>query len=225
MAEACPVRFLPLIIAGIVLLLLGLLWVPALSGQGHILAGAATGFAALLVALTISALRGGDPSVRRPAVSPVPAVVPESPAAAAASHAKGTEAIGLLAAFQENGRLVDFLMDDIAAYDDAQVGAAARIVHQGCRTVLDQNFAVKPACESAEGAIISVPKSYCGDEYRLSGSLVGEPPFTGTVVHRGWKASMLRLPRTVAPAGRVPNIAPTEVEVKVEARGRNKGHD
>ena len=41
------------------------------------------------------------------------------------------EVISFLALLQEKGRLVDFLMDDIAAYGDAQVGAAARVVHAG----------------------------------------------------------------------------------------------
>ena len=203
-------KFLSLILAIFVAVLLGLLWVPALAPQKELLSGGALGSAVLLIGALAIGVKSRE-KVQRPAVTPV-AAAPQ-PASSVTSGLEGVEAVGLLSALQENGRLVDFLMDDITAYPDAQVGAAARIVHQGCRAVLDRSFAVAPACESAEGATISVPISYRGDEYRLSGSLSGEPPFTGTIVHRGWKTPKVRLPHMVVPDGQLPNIAPTEVEV------------
>ena len=211
MEEACPVKYLPLTLAIAVAVLLGLLWVPALASQKDMFSSVAFGCVVLLIGLLAMDIKSSE-APRSPAVSPVAAV--PRPAASAASGLEGVEAVGLLAAFQEHGRLVDFLMDDITAYPDAQVGVAARIVHQGCRAVLDHSFAVTPASESAEGATISVPVSYRGDEYKLSGSLSGEPPFTGTVVHPGWKTATVKLPHIVVPDGQLPNIAPTEVEVK-----------
>ena len=207
-------KLLPLILSILVTVLLGLLWAPALAPQKDILSGAALAGSVLLAGTLVFALnRTEEP--RKPGVSPVAAPAPGRVAPApVAGGREGVEAIGLLSALQENGRLVDFLMDDITAYPDAQVGVAARIVHQGCRAVLDQCFAIIPACESAEGATISVPVSYRGDEYRLSGTLSGKPPFTGTVVHRGWKSPAVKLPRMVPPDRGIPNIAPTEVEVK-----------
>jgi hypothetical protein len=209
--DACHVKFLPLILAFVAAILLGLLWFPALAPQKEVLTIAATAVVVVLIGALLATVRKEE-SPRAPAVSPVPVVAPA--ATSSQGHAEGAEAIGLLSALQENGRLVDFLMDDITAYPDAQVGAAARIVHHGCRAVLDQHFAITPVCESAEGATISVPVSFRGDEYRLSGSLSGSAPFTGAVVHRGWKTSKVKLPRTVVPAGQLPNIAPAEVEVK-----------
>ncbi|MGK0188412.1 MAG: hypothetical protein ACI9R3_004208 [Verrucomicrobiales bacterium] len=202
-------RFLPLILAIVTAVLLALQWVPDLAAQKETLAAVAAGAVLLLVGSLVLTLKKVGPA-RQPAVTPAAV----APPAVADSRATGTEAIGLLAALQENGRLVDFLMDDITSYPDAQVGAAARIVHQGCRSVLDQHFSIKPVCESAEGATISVPISYRGDEYRLSGTLAGEAPFTGAVVHRGWKTQKVNLPRIVVPDGQLPNIAPAEVEVK-----------
>ena len=205
-------KIFSLILAILVAALLGLLWLPELAAHRDLLTTAALGGAVLLVVTTALGMKRDQQLPRKPVVSPVAASVPQA-SASSASQAEGVEAIGLLSAFQENGRLVDFLMDDITAFQDAQVGAAARIVHQGCRSVLEQTFAIAPVCESAEGATISVPVSYRGDEYRLSGSLSGTPPFTGTVMHRGWKTAHVKLPRTVVPEGQLPNIAPAEVEV------------
>ena len=211
MADACRVKFLPLILTVTAAVLLALTWVPGLAPQKELLSGFALASTVLVIVVLILRLKGGT-SGEKPAVSPVAASMPQ-PAPAATTGAEGLESVGLLSAFQENGRLIDFLMDDIAAFPDAQVGAAARIVHQGCRNVLDQSFEVVPASESAEGATISVPLKYRGDEYRLSGSLSGEPPFTGTIVHRGWKTAAVNLPQIVMPEEGLPNIAPTEVEI------------
>jgi len=43
----------------------------------------------------------------------------------------------------------------------------------------------------------------------------GAGPFSGTLVHRGWKTGSLKLPRLVrVNAGRLPTIAPAEIELK-----------
>jgi hypothetical protein len=125
------------------------------------------------------------------------------------------EAVNLLSIFQDKGRLVDFLMDDIAGYSDAQVGAAGRVLHQGCRAALLEHFGIKPIREEGEGSKVTVPPQYAPDDYRLVGKINGEPPFTGTLVHHGWKAEWVKLPRLVTTgATRLPAIAPAEVEVR-----------
>ena len=72
---------------------------------------------------------------------------------------------------QEKGRLVDFLMDDINAYSDAQVGAAARVVHAGCKAVLQEHFRIIPVRPEQEGSTVQVPAGYSADEYRLVGKI------------------------------------------------------
>lgn len=52
--------------------------------------------------------------------------------------------IQFLSRLQEKGRLIDFVMDDMTPYGDEQVGAAARIVHQGCQEVLGDFFSISP---------------------------------------------------------------------------------
>ena len=133
---------------------------------------------------------------------------------APAAHADA-EIVSFLAMLQEKGRLVDFLMDNINPYNDAQVAAAARVVHAGCKSVLQEHFRIHPLRTEDEGSTVQIPAGYAADEYRLVGKIAGQAPFSGVLVHRGWKTDMVKLPqlRPSAP-GRLPAIAPAEVEMK-----------
>jgi Domain of unknown function (DUF2760) len=124
------------------------------------------------------------------------------------------QVISFLTMLQEKGRLVDFVMDDIHAYNDAQVGAAARVVHAGCKAVLQEHFRIRPVRQESEGSSVQVPAGYPADEYRLLGSISGQAPFSGVLIHRGWKTDEVKLPRIVrSSAARLPAIAPAEVEL------------
>lgn len=117
--------------------------------------------------------------------------------------------IGLL---QRQGRLLDFCEEDISGYSDADVGAAARTVHAGCRKVLREALALEPVRAEPEGAQVQVPPGFDPGAVRLTGNVVGNPPFTGTLRHHGWKARDVRLP--AAPAGQDASLlAPAEVEL------------
>lgn len=125
------------------------------------------------------------------------------------------EVVAFLGVLQEKGRLVDFLMEEVASYEDAQVGAAARVVHEGCRRALQEHFEIVPVREESEGSSVVVPAGFPPDTYQLVGKIAGEAPFTGTLVHKGWKAQKVKLPRTIkGQGGRLPAIAPAQVELK-----------
>ena len=125
------------------------------------------------------------------------------------------EVVNFLAILQDKGRLVDFLMDDIKGYSDAQVGAAARVLHEGCKAVLSEHFGIRPVREESEGSKVTVPAGYAPDEYRLVGKIRGEAPFAGVLVHHGWRADWVKLPRLLRTGdGRLPTIAPSEIELK-----------
>ena len=145
-------------------------------------------------------------------------VVPPAPLAVAPVETKApaeAEVVSLLGVFQEKGRLIDFLMDDIAAYGDAQVGAAARVVHQGCKSVLAEHFEISPVSTAKEGSSVTVPTDAPSGFYSLSGKVSGEGPYTGKLVHKGWKADKVKLPRIVnLDKNSLPAIAPAQVEVK-----------
>jgi hypothetical protein len=162
----------------------------------------------LLVAILLDQKKKAEP---RPAIAEPARPAPVPPA----TNQADVEVVSFLATLQEKGRLVDFLMDDITAYNDAQVGAAARVVHEGCKAALREHFAIRPVRDENEGSSVSVPKGYAADEYRLVGKITGEAPFSGTLVHRGWKTERVKLPRVVRPDGdRLPTIAPAEVELR-----------
>jgi hypothetical protein len=125
------------------------------------------------------------------------------------------EILSFLAILQARGRLVDFLMDDINAHDDAQVGAAARVVHAGCKAVLQEHFRICPVREESEGSTVQVAVGYAADEYRLLGRISGPAPFSGVLVHHGWKTNVVALPRILrSSTNQLPVIAPAEVELK-----------
>ena len=124
-----------------------------------------------------------------------------------------SDALTLLASLQREGRLLDFLMEELDAYPDDHVGAAARDVHRDCRKVVDRLFAPEPLRSDEEGSAVEVPKGYDPAETRLSGSVVGEPPFRGTLEHHGWRATRCDLPEWTGREASALVLAPAEVEV------------
>jgi Domain of unknown function (DUF2760) len=201
-------RVVSIICAVALLALIALTLVPAASAFHSYLAMASLAVAGLLlVAVLVDRKQAGPRRTIAEAARPAP--VP------AATNQADAEIVSFLATLQERGRLVDFLMDDITAYSDAQVGAAARVVHEGCKVTLREHFAIRPIRDESEGSHVSVPAGYAADEYRLVGKISGEAPFSGTLVHRGWKTEWVKLPRVMRTGGdRLPTVAPAEVELK-----------
>jgi len=151
-----------------------------------------------------------------PAASPRQVAAAMPAAAPGAASGAGGDALILLSLLQERGRFLDFVAEDISAYGDAQVAAASRVVHQGCKAVINECLALAPAHAGAEGDRITVDPAADPNRYRLQGKLAQQPPYSGVVVHRGWKTTRLTLPRhtrAIDPAGE--NIvAPIDVEVR-----------
>jgi hypothetical protein len=107
---------------------------------------------------------------------------------------------------------VDFLREDVSSFSDADIGAAARVVHSGCKKALDEHFTVEPVREEEEGAKITVAAGFDPSEVRLTGNVVGEAPFSGTLSHRGWRVIAVNLPKLTAEHD--PKVvAPAEVEL------------
>jgi len=100
----------------------------------------------------------------------------------------------------------------VTAYSDADIGGAARVVHEGCRKVIREYLHIEPVREEAEGARLTLPAGFDAAAVRLTGNVVGQPPFTGTLMHRGWRVSQITLPR-LAEGHDVRVLAPAEVEL------------
>lgn len=136
----------------------------------------------------------------------------ESPAQQLEPQRVHASALLLLSGLQREGRLVDFLQQDVAGFSDEQVGAAARVVHGGCRKVLREHFDFEPAAREAEGSEVTVPKGFDPQRFRLTGNVAGQPPFRGTLRHHGWVARDIRMP-TLAQSLDPRLVAPAEVEL------------
>lgn len=132
--------------------------------------------------------------------------------AATLDHALPDAALLLLGLLQKEGRLIDFLQQNVGDFSDQQVGAATRVVHQGCRKVLDEYMTIVPVRAEAEGARVLLEPGFDPTAVRLTGQVVGEPPFRGTLVHRGWRMAELRLPQ-VASGHDLTILAAAEVEL------------
>jgi Domain of unknown function (DUF2760) len=134
---------------------------------------------------------------------------PPQPPPAERVHASS---LVLLNALQREGRLIDFLQQDVSGFSDEEVGTAARVVHGGCRKVLQQYFEFSPASQALEGSTLTVPQGFDAQRIRLTGNVAGQPPFRGTLKHHGWIAQEIRLPE-VSPSVDPRVIAPAEVEL------------
>jgi len=121
----------------------------------------------------------------------------------------GLQLLGLL---QKEGRFIDFLEEDIGSYTDAEAGAAARILYEGCKQTLAQHFTIEAVRTEAEGAQVTLAAGFDASAVRLMGHVVGQAPFTGRLVHRGWRVTETRLPQ-VASGHDVTILAPAEVEL------------
>jgi len=127
---------------------------------------------------------------------------------------QGAEALNLLSQLQQKGRFLDFVMDDIGSYPDQQIGAAARIVHQGCKSVFQDCFDIKPVRESGEGQKVTLAQDYATAEYRLLGKVKDEPPYEGTLLHKGWITEKISLPKSSGQETGSPRvISPAEIEI------------
>ncbi len=144
-------------------------------------------------------------------VRDVPAL-PAPPRPATPDGPSTQSALQLLAILQREGRFVDFMQQDIASFPDSEVGAAARVVHEGCRKALRAHAEIAPLRAEDEGQPVRLEAGFAADEVKLVGDVRGEPPYAGVLRHRGWRASRLELPRIVGDHDpRV--LAPAEVEL------------
>ncbi|MEM7128659.1 MAG: DUF2760 domain-containing protein [Chloroflexota bacterium] len=152
--------------------------------------------------------------VTQPKPEPKPAPPPVK-AEPQVDIAKVTEAgaLQMLAILQRKGRLIDFLQEDLTPFSDDQVGAAARTVHSGCKEALSESLNLEPIFTEAEGDTVTVDAGFDAHSIRLSGNVSGEPPFSGALRHRGWRAQAVNLPQRTSGTGGEEIIAAAEIEI------------
>ncbi|MFM0302185.1 DUF2760 domain-containing protein [Paraburkholderia sediminicola] len=143
-----------------------------------------------------------------PAAAPAPAPQP-APTLKEASPDAALQLLGLL---QRDARFIDFVEEDIKSYSDADIGAAARLVHDGCRATLREHFTIRPVRDEAEGSRVTLAEGFDASSIRLTGNVVGKAPFNGSISHRGWRVDEVRLPKLTG-SHNAKVIAPAEVEL------------
>jgi hypothetical protein len=139
--------------------------------------------------------------------------VPHVPVAVEPPHSETFDgAVQMLALLQRDGRLIDFLAENISSYPDAQLGAAVRTIHETCRLVLDHYVKLEPILNSAEDQPVTVHGAFDPAAIKLIGKVVGKPPVRGVLRHKGWRVKEVNLPPLPEGADRMV-IAPAEVEL------------
>ncbi len=149
----------------------------------------------------------------KPALPPAHAASAATPAPAPKLQAEPVDrAVQMLALLQRDGRLIDFLTEDVSPYADAQLGAAVRTVHQSCRDMLQRYFKLEPVLDSQEDQPVTVQPGFDPASIKLVGNVSGQPPIRGLLRHRGWRVKEANMPSLPQGAGRMV-VAPAEVEV------------
>ncbi len=175
-----------------------------------LLIGAGLGFS---LALWFVLQRLGRPAAKPESAAPDP--TPEEPTPAEPEPPSPAPAVQMLSILQRKGRLIDFLQEDIQQYEDAQIGAAVRTVHDGCREALREHVELEPIFADNEGESVTVEPGFDAQSIRLTGSVTGDPPFTGTLQHRGWRVKSIDLPQQMqSPDDNAMVVAAAEVEVQ-----------
>ena len=152
------------------------------------------------LAASVARLRAGAQAEALPA--------PSTPEAAPVTTAN--EALQLLSLLQREGRFVDFVEQEITAFGDADIGAAARLVHEGCRRALHAHGRIVSVRSEAEGAPLTLERAL--PDVKLVGNVAGSAPYRGVLRHRGWRVEELTLPRSIG-AHDPKLVAPAELEL------------
>ncbi len=180
------------------------------------LAAAVFALALLLILLLLSMLIGASRRAKQPAVAAMPLPEPEVkviekivevekiveievpaaiPAPVVLKESTTDSALQLLGLLQKQARFIDFIKEDVSAYSDSEVGAAARVVHDGCSKIINEHFDLQPIRTEQESTKITLAKGFDATAIRLTGNIVGEAPFTGSLIHKGWQATNVKLPK------------------------------
>ncbi|MBI5480673.1 MAG: DUF2760 domain-containing protein [Deltaproteobacteria bacterium] len=166
-------------------------------------------------ALEVCGVRPGRalpaPAAPMAPAAPKPTAPPDrAPEPGAVAAAGAMQLLGLL---QREGRLVDFLMESIDDYPDAQVGAAVRPIHRGCRQALGRTLRLEAVLDGQEEEPVSVAAGFDPARVRIIGNVAGQPPFRGTLKHHGWAARDVTLPPLPEALTAALVVAPAEVEM------------
>jgi Domain of unknown function (DUF2760) len=139
---------------------------------------------------------------------------PQTPVSKPAPLARPQDgALQILGILQRDSRLIDFLMEDISAYADDQVGAAVRSLHDQSRDSLNRYMRLAPVIDGVEGSFTKIDSNDPSSVKLLGNVPVSGKAAGGLLRHKGWRAEKIDLP-PIAPGPNASIIAPAEIEVE-----------
>lgn len=103
------------------------------------------------------------------------------------------EPLLLLTLMQREGRLIDFLLENVDGADNETLGAGVRTIHQACQKVLKEHLDLEPVIKGEEKSIVTVPAGFDPSAIRLTGNVTGSPPFKGSLEHHGWRVTKIKV--------------------------------
>jgi len=121
-------------------------------------------------------------------------------------------ALQMLSILQRDARLIDFVMEDIVAYTDEQVGAAVRGLHDQARESLARYVKLEPVIDGVEGTFTK-PAVSDAAAVKFVGNVPAGKPSGGLLRHKGWRAGRIDLP-PLNPRQDSSILAPAEIEME-----------
>ena len=121
-------------------------------------------------------------------------------------------ALQMLSILQRDARVIDFIMEDIVAYTDDQVGAAVRGLHDQARESLARYVKLEPVIDGVEGTFTK-PAVSDPAAVKFVGNVPAGKPSGGLLRHKGWRAGKIDLP-PLNPKQDSSILAPAEIEVE-----------
>ncbi len=156
---------------------------------GAVVGGGLVGGALVAYAGGVGRLGRGLQLARGPGQSSAAATV----AVPAAPPKRSGAPLRLIALLQAESRLIDFLLEDIQAFPDAQIGQAVREIHRKARAAIQQHLVLDPVLAGNESDSVTVPAGFDPSAVRVGGNVTGNPPFTGQLQHPGWRVREIKL--------------------------------
>lgn len=163
-------------------------------------------------ALVARANRGALPEAKTTHGPSTSDAAPPPAASTVEPEVDPTPALQLLAILQREGRFIDFVREDMGGFGDAEIGAAARVVQEGCKRALLDYVEIRAIRSESEGAAVRLEAGYDAQRTRVTGNVQGAAPYSGVLAHHGWHVERITLPK-LSPGHDARILAPAEVEV------------
>ena len=117
----------------------------------------------------------------------------DAAASSTAAQAVAGAALALARLAQREGRLIDFLLENVDGADNETLRPGVRTIHKACQKVLQEHLDMEPVLKGEENAQVEVAPGFDPSAIRLTGNVTGQPPFKGTLEHHGGRVTKIKI--------------------------------